>query len=112
MLELAVQMRALKFESDKLMPLIGVPARGERLVADPVVTGSARSITAAALVLSTDCSVSVEVQAKLDAVLMKGPSPVERLGGAKVMPFDGHTELLDIPEQRTPATGHFAPRRP
>ena len=58
---------------------------------------------------SADGSMSVKIQAKLQAIWMKRASPVKRTLDAKVVPFYGYADLVDISVQGTPAVFQFAP---
>src|ERR1044071_5926247 len=51
-----------------------------------------------------------EIQAKVQTVLMKSTTPVERASEAEIMPFNGDAHSLDIAVKRAPAVFDFAPR--
>src|SRR5512132_4114345 len=102
-------MLARKFERHELVMITCAPRRNQRPTGNSIIAAMARQIIAARAAGSANGSVSVEIQAKLQAIRMKRASPVKRTLNAKVMPLDRDTDLVDISVQRTPSVFQFAP---
>src|SRR5262249_280105 len=89
--------------------IVCAPRRGQWSIGNSVIAAIARQIIAACAADSANRSMSVEIQAKLEAIRMKRASPVKRTLNAKIMPLDRDADLVDVPVQRTPSVFHFAP---
>src|SRR5262249_35941046 len=89
--------------------IVCAPRRGQWSIGNSVIAAIARQIIAACAADSANRSMSVEIQAKLEAIRMKRASPVKRTLNVKIVPLDGNTDLVDISVQGTPSVFQFAP---
>src|SRR5207247_8164554 len=78
-------------------------------IGNSIIAAIARQIIAACAAASANGSMSVEVQAKFEAIRMKRAYPVKRMLNPKVVPLDRDADLVDISVQRTPSIFQFAP---
>ena len=90
------------------MMIVRAAGRGQWHIGNSVITAIARQIVAACAP-GADGPMSAEIQTKLQAIRMKGASPVKRMLNAKIVPLDRDTNLVDVPVQGTPSIFQFAP---
>src|SRR5262245_62058410 len=98
-----------EFERHKLVMIVCTPGRGQWPVSNSVITAIAGQIIAARAVSFANGSASVEIETKLQAIGMKGASPVKGTRNTKIVPLDCDTNLVDVAIQGTPSVFQFAP---
>src|SRR2546423_15462048 len=91
------------------MTIVRATRGRQRFVAQGIIAGISRRIIAARAAERANLPVTIELQPKFQAAPVKGASPVERMRGAKVVPLDGDTDLINIAIERPPTTFDFAP---
>ena len=86
-------------------------ARGaQRLVADRIITGTARAVIVGGAAAAADCAASVEVEAKLNAARAKTLRPIERPARFEIVPLDADPHLFEAAVELVPAVAHICPR--
>ena len=99
------------FYGEKLVALVCLARRAQRLLAAPVKPGSQRRENNFIFV-QRDFSAAFEIQADFDAARMKGFSPVEFAAGSfEVVPFEARARVRHAAMQMPPALANRAPRR-
>ena len=98
------------FDGEKLMPLVRLPRRAQRLFPAPVKSGGQRRERGFAAVES-DPPVAFEIQADFDAAGMKAFAPIEFLARLEVVPLETHARAAHAAVQMPPAVANRAPRR-
>ena len=107
--KLLLQMFPRKFQRHELVMIVCAPRRWQRFARDRIITTIARNIVASRPTFSAYCSVAIEIQTELEAIRMESASPVKGMLGAKIVPLNGHSDLIHVTVQRAPSIFHFTP---
>src|SRR4029434_8424783 len=96
-------------QSDKTMMVVRLSRGAQRLIADRIITGTARAVIVRRALSAANRAPSVEVEAKLNAARAKTLRPIERPASFEIVPLDADPHFLEATVELVPTVAHVCP---